>query len=129
VLIRVSVDGSHGNVDESSSALTSLFRWLRQDGTLGAELRLVSREDPEAQGGAFDLINVLLNDGVGVGGLVLSYATWRQAHRSKAKVRFERDGVTVEMEDASPETLRRIAEALSDGSAAESAEADPSADQ
>ena len=103
-------------VDGGGEVLSSLFRWLEQDDQLlgHTEITLVSDSSADAQGGVFDLINVVITDGVGLGGLALSYATWRQAHRSSAELKLERDGVTIQVSDASAETVWRIAEALSE---------------
>ncbi|GAA2052465.1 hypothetical protein GCM10009839_69840 [Catenulispora yoronensis] len=109
--IRISVVDSDSDA-EDQIALRSLYRWLAQDLGPDAELTLRPRSAPEAQGGAFEIINALIGDGVGLGGLALSYAAWRQAHRSKARISLERDGLTVTVEDASPEALQRIAEVL-----------------
>jgi hypothetical protein len=130
MLIGISVVESGG---EENSELTSLFRWLEEDLGPDGQLTLRRRHTPGAQGGVFDTINALIGEGVGIGGLALSYATWRQARRSPVKISFERDGVSVVVEDASPETLRRIADALAEpgspavgGSAATDQPGDPS---
>ena len=109
MLISISVEESG---PEDHSVVTSLFRWLKQDLGPGAQLSLHARQVPDAQGGAFDVINALIGDGVGLAGLALAYSTWRQAHRSPQKIRFEHDGLTVVVEDASPGSLRRIEEIL-----------------
>jgi hypothetical protein len=114
-MMRVRI-GVQSRADAADEVLASLFRWLQHDDQLvgRVELKLVPRLEPDAQGGVFDLINVVVNDGVGLGGLILSYATWRQAHRSRTTVSFERDGVTIQVADASAETIQLITEALSD---------------
>ncbi len=108
--------GVESGTDDAGETLASLYRWLERDDRLVGQVKmaLVPKLEPDAQGGIFDVINILINDGVGLGGLALSYSTWRQAHRSRATVSFERDGVTIQVADASAETVRRIAEALSD---------------
>jgi hypothetical protein len=116
---------------QGHATLTTLFRWLRQDLQSGAQWELRPRRSTDAQGGAFEVINALIGDSVGVGGLALSYAAWRQAHRSPSKITFERDGLTVTVEDASPESLRLIADALADPAtpAGEGAGPDPAGSQ
>ncbi|NUP47393.1 MAG: hypothetical protein HOW97_08770 [Catenulispora sp.] len=125
MLVRISVDAGD---DTAHAELTSLFRWLQRESAPDTRLTLVPRQDAEAQGGVFEAINALIGDGTGLGGLALSYAVWRRARRSGSKVRFERDGLTVVVEDGSPETVRRIADALSGPSparpAAEAADPD-----
>jgi hypothetical protein len=109
VLIRVAAEDGDTGAD-----LTSLFRWFQRDGQLAAiELSLVPQRKPGAQGGLFDVINALIGDGVGIGGLALSFAAWRQAHRSTATMTIERDGVKIQVTDASAETVSRLVSALS----------------
>lgn len=109
MLVRISVEAD-GQADHAE--LASLYRWLQRNAAPDIRLTLVPQSDPEAQGGVFEVINALISDGSGLGGLALSYAAWRQARRSRSKVRFERDGLTVVVEDGSPEAVRRIAETL-----------------
>lgn len=110
MLVRISVEAGG---EAAHAELTSLFRWLQRESAPDTRLTLVPRHDGDAQGGVFEAINALIGDGTGVGGLALSYAVWRRARRSGSKIRFERDGLTVVVEDGSPETVRRIADALS----------------
>jgi len=103
-------------VEDASDAwwLPSLYRWLRddQDVSAAAELTLSRPRDPSSQGALFDVINAVISQGIGVGGLALAYATWRGAHGSAPAVTFSCDKVTVTVTDASPETVRNIVEAL-----------------
>jgi hypothetical protein len=103
-------------VEDASDAwwLPSLYRWLRddQDVSAAAELTLSRPGDPSSQGAVFDVINAVISQGIGAGGLAVAYATWRGAHRSAPAVTFSCDKVTVTVTDASPETIRNIVEAL-----------------
>jgi len=100
---------------EAGEAVASLFRWFRRDEQLAEiELSLVAQREVGAQGGAFEVINALIGDGVGLGSLALSFAAWRRAHRVTAAMTVERDGVKIRVEDASPETVSRLVDALSD---------------
>ena len=97
--------------------LQSLYQWLDQDHRLsGADLKLQAASVPDAQGGAFDVINAMLNDGISVSSLAISFATWRSARSGAPTVSFERDGHEVKLlaTDPSDETVRRIVELAGD---------------
>ena len=63
-------------------------------------------------GGAFEVINAVVADGIALGGLVVACATWRSSRPAAPAVRIERDGVTITVEDGSPDTVNRIVDAL-----------------
>lgn len=99
----------------SAASLTSLYRWLVQDPDV-AQQADVSLESEQAvageMGGAFEVINAVVANGIALGSLAVACATWRAARPTAPAVRIERNGVTVTVEDASPETVRRIVDAL-----------------
>lgn len=108
--IRISASQEPG---KQEGALASLYRWLLRDPELaGVGFSVESHGNTGDQGAAFDIINALISDGVGVGGFVISYATWRQAHRSPTTITFERDGLRVQVKDASAETLAEVEQLL-----------------
>lgn len=99
----------------SAASLTSLYRWLAQDPDVAqqADVSLGSeRAAPGDMSGAFDVINAVVANGIALGSLAVACASWRAARPSAPAVRIERNGVTVTVEDASPETVRRIVDAL-----------------
>jgi hypothetical protein len=57
---------------------------------------------------------VVLSNSIAVGGLLVAVSSWRKSRPRPPATRFERDGVSITIEDASPETVRRVMEALSD---------------
>jgi Effector Associated Constant Component 1 len=101
--------------------LVSLYRWLSRDAALGrhgrVSLETVTRR-PGEMGGAFDVINAVFADAsalAGIGGLLLSYRTWRDTRSQAPRVRIEKDGVTIEVENGSEEEVRRIVRTLLPG--------------
>jgi hypothetical protein len=116
---------------EDDQALISLFRWLSRDVVVGREGRLsletVDRRTGE-MGGAFDIINAVFADAsaaAGVAGLVLAYRTWRGTRSRAPRLRIEKDGVSVIVEDGSEAEIRRIVEALFPDAPAERAPESP----
>ncbi|AJT62559.1 hypothetical protein T261_0870 [Streptomyces lydicus] len=96
-------------------ALTSLYRWLARDpDTAGHTTISLAPGAPGAgdMGGAFEVINAVVANAIALGGLAVACATWRDARPGAPVVRIERDGVTVTVEDGSPETVSRIVAAL-----------------
>ncbi|MGW0631138.1 effector-associated constant component EACC1 [Streptomyces sp. NPDC002758] len=109
--VRIIVEA--GSADDQS--LTSLYHWLAQDPDVirQAGLALVpERSGLGEMGGAFDVINAIVSNGIALGNLALACAMWRQSRPSAPAVRIERDGVTVTVEDGSPERVSRVVAAL-----------------
>ena len=101
--------------------LVSLYRWLSRDAAVGrygrVSLGTVSRR-PGEMGGAFDVINAVFADAsalAGIGGLLLSYRTWRDTRSQAPRVRIEKDGVTIVVENGSEEEVQRIVRTLLPG--------------
>ena len=95
----------------------SLYRWL----TLDPEVRrdaTVRRVPAPAKagdmGGTLDVINVVLGNGIAIGSLLVAVAAWRESRPRPPVTRIERDGISIVIEDASPETVRRVVDALTD---------------
>jgi len=83
---------------DAALQLRSLHDWLSRDARLGRGAKVrwqVADERPDTQGSAFDTINILLNDGVALAGLAISFATWHRTRRSSnsSDITFERAGV------------------------------------
>lgn len=68
-------------------------------------------------GGGLELINVVLSNAVGLGGLLLAVANWRQSRGSGAEVRVEHRGVTVTVSGADPRHIERLVRQLTGPSA------------
>ncbi|MFE0191052.1 hypothetical protein [Streptomyces sp. NPDC058989] len=113
--VDIIVDGDDEEADSSAASLTSLYRWLAQDPDVAdqAEISLApGRPGAGEMGGAFEVINAVLTHGIALGSLAVACATWRSSRPTAPAVRIERDGVTVTVEDGSPEAVRRIVDAL-----------------
>lgn len=106
--------------DGDGSELKDLYRWLRDDEDGPDEVRLDNDPTPGGMGG-LEFVDVIVTQAVAVGNLALAYASWRGARcRSAARFTFTRpsDGVTITVDNASQETVRRLAEVLSEPDAA-----------
>ncbi len=112
--VRIRSDGT------DDMTLHQLYRWLSNDSELAYEGTVEGRA-PSGTGqmGALEVIDVTLTHVTSLGSLVMAYASWRAARRDSSSVTFERDGVSVTVQDASPQTIARIMDALS-GSGEES---------
>ncbi|MFI5687186.1 hypothetical protein [Streptomyces sp. NPDC051636] len=121
---------------DEGGQLRSLQSWLARDpATAGSVLSLRARDErPGAMGGAtgLDLIDVVLSNAVGLGGLLLAVANWRQSRGNAPRVRVEHEGVTVTVSGADPAQIERLVRDLTggqsgdeDGAAAPTAPAGP----
>jgi hypothetical protein len=109
---RILIDG-----DDEGQDLMSLYRWLTDDPdvTSQATLRIESRvATPGEMGGAFDAIIAVLSDGIALGSLIVAYQSWRDSRPRQSSVSIEFHGAVVNLTDGTPETVKRIVEALSE---------------
>lgn len=104
--IRLEVD------DEES--LRQLYMWLRDDDIRrSVPVRLTPTAPvPGQMGGALEVINALVSNGIALGGLLMAIVAWRESRPRAPRVRIERDGTVVELTGSSPEEIRRVVEAL-----------------
>ncbi|MFE2498494.1 hypothetical protein ACFXKX_35460 [Streptomyces scopuliridis] len=112
--VAIVIDGEGGGESDDQLS-TSLYRWLTQDPEVSrhATISLVPEESRAGDmGGALDVINAVVTHGIALGNLALAVATWRASRPAAPVVRLERDGVTVTVEDGSPDTVSRIVDAL-----------------
>ncbi|MFE4369113.1 hypothetical protein ACFRMN_12870 [Streptomyces sp. NPDC056835] len=112
--VAIVIDGE-ADAESDDQPLTSLYRWLTQDPDVSrhAVISLVPEESRAGDmGGAFEVINAVVAQGIALGSLAVACATWRASRSAAPVVRLERDGVTVTVEDGSPETVTRIVDAL-----------------
>jgi hypothetical protein len=96
-------------------SLQSLYRWLSEDPDLIHTAALSLRPaapDPGTMGGAFDAITVIVSNAISLGSLIVAYLSWRGSRPSAPAMTIERNEITVNLSDASPETLESIISAL-----------------
>jgi hypothetical protein len=113
-----------GADEASARALTSLYRWLREDSAVrvDADVELVNEAEPEHMGAA-DALCAVLSQLTSVGSLAVAFAAWRDSRSATPPVRIRFREVSIDVGDA---TAEQLAVALS---AAASAHADsPSSD-
>ncbi|MFG2846060.1 hypothetical protein ACGF12_23250 [Kitasatospora sp. NPDC048296] len=104
---EVAEDASEGAEVEAARSLT---RWLLAEPELrGIEVR-PGAADPAAgrMGEVLEILNVVLANGIALGSLVTAVATWRDSRRGGMRVRIERGGTSVVIEDGSADEVRRI---------------------
>lgn len=95
----------------------SLYRWLTLDPQVRQDATVSLRTAPPAtgeMGGVLEVIDVVLSNGVAVGGLLVAVASWRRSRPRPPAPRIEGDTFSIVIEDASPETVRRVLDALTD---------------
>jgi hypothetical protein len=110
VQVDIVVDG-----ESDDQSLASLYRWLVRDPDIAHHAKVSLTPGPNRagdMGGAFEVINAVLSNGIALGGLAIACATWRASRPEAPVVRLERDGVTITVEDGSPEMVSRVLEAL-----------------
>ncbi|MFE1175805.1 hypothetical protein [Streptomyces sp. NPDC058773] len=113
--------------DGGAGEAVSLYRWLAAEPELRGQARVsLEAERPEAghMGGALDLVNVVLSNGIALGSLITAVATWRGSRPRPPQIRLERDGVVVTVQDGSPEAVERILRVWNEGGAPAPAPAD-----
>ncbi|MFF0161658.1 hypothetical protein ACFYRY_29565 [Streptomyces sp. NPDC005263] len=101
--------------DDGGETLTDLYRWFREDGDLRdhAEVRIRTPRQTGGQLGVVEIIDVILSNAIGGGGLALSYAAWRRARPGAAReVTFTVDDVEVTVRNGDDDSVRRIVELL-----------------
>ncbi|MDP9795533.1 hypothetical protein J2S43_004045 [Catenuloplanes nepalensis] len=106
--LRVSI-----RVDDQAS----LYRWLTLDPDVRRHSTVALTSAPPRageMGGVLDVIDVVLSNGVAVGALVVAVSAWRESRPRPPVTRIERNGISITIEDASPESVRRIVDALTD---------------
>ncbi|GAA3578701.1 effector-associated constant component EACC1 [Streptomyces osmaniensis] len=122
-------------LDDDGGQLRALQRWLLRDqDTAGATLTLRARDAaPGTMGPGLDLIDVVLSNTVGLGGLLLAVAAWRRSRGNHPSVQVEHEGVVVTVSGADAEQIERLVRQLTspagragDGTAPPTATADRS---
>lgn len=105
------LDGEH---ETTARALTSLYRWLREDPTVDGDTRvrlMAADAEPEHLGSA-DVVCAALSQLSSIGSLAVSFATWRDSRAAAPPVRIHLGAGTVEYTEASAEELTAALHAL-----------------
>ena len=105
------------DADAEADQLVSLHQWLQDDYGLPRDTAVALRTapGPEAMGGAWEAIDVVLTHATALAGLALAVATWRRTRAEPPTVRIEANGVTVTLtagQDHDAESVRRLLGAL-----------------
>ena len=100
--------------NDEAEWLESLYQWLKIDQRVpaDAEVSLHAANRPGRQGGVFDLISLIISDTVGMGGLALSYVTWRRQAREAPSITISSGGRTISVSGGSAEDIQKIFESL-----------------
>jgi Effector Associated Constant Component 1 len=96
-----------GENEATARALTSLYRWLREDPTVDGDTRVrLVAADPEPEHlGTADVLCAALSQLTAVGSLAVSFATWRDSRAAAPPVRIRLGAGTVELTEATAEEL------------------------
>lgn len=89
----------------------SLYRWLIADPELRGLARVSTAPVPSGEGhmgGATEIVNVVLGNTIALTNLLVAVAAWRDSRPRSPQVRLERDGESITVSEASPETVERI---------------------
>jgi hypothetical protein len=103
--------------DRDGQTAGSLYRWLVLDQQVRRDATVSVRPAPPGageMGGAVDVINMVLSNSIALGGLLVAVSSWRRSRPTPPTTRIEGDGFSLIIEDASPETVRRVLDALTD---------------
>lgn len=98
-------------VDEDS--VPALYRWLAEDSDVRRDTTLSLAGGEPGDMGGLEVINVVLSNTIAFSSLVVAIASWWGSRKSAPAVEIESGGVRVIVNDDSPETVRRVIEALS----------------
>ncbi|MES4905395.1 MULTISPECIES: hypothetical protein [unclassified Streptomyces] len=110
--LRIVMHGPHSGVE-----FRSLYKWLRRH---SEELRAAGIElgepgsppGPEEMGGAFEVVQLVVDAVPAYGTLALAFAAWRGNHTPRSAVTFERDGLKVTFDSADSLTEESVRLAL-----------------
>ncbi|MFF7330985.1 hypothetical protein [Streptomyces sp. NPDC008150] len=90
----------------------SLRRWLVEEPQVRRNavvtLKAPVGAEPGAMGGALEVVNVVLTQGIALGSLVVAVLTWRGTRPRPPQVTLEHDGTVVTLRDGSAEEIERI---------------------
>jgi hypothetical protein len=98
--------------------LQSLYDWLLSDPTVRRSAQVSLRSatpKPGEMGATLDAIQVVLDQGMQAGGLLLTYLTWRATRTNKVNGTIERGNTEVPLSEATTETAESVAKKLDTG--------------
>jgi len=103
---------------ESDTSLQLLHNWLQADREFmrQAHLRIVSNHLPDSMGGAWDVIQIIFDDGVALASLAVSFLAWYDSRpkrdREKIVMVVRRGGTEIEIRGNDLETTEDLASRL-----------------
>lgn len=100
---------------DADRELSSLYAWLREEPNIRrhARMSLMGPEPgPSEMGAAFDVIQLVVDSGFQTLNLALAYAAWRATRPGHPQVTIERDDIKITLDDAGPDTVDAIVQAL-----------------
>jgi hypothetical protein len=119
VFVEISV-----TADESvHEVVHDFYKWLRADTDVARNCVVGFRDPAHDSGrmGAADIVNIVLSNAIAMGSFLVAYAGWRRSRPEPPErapvLRITAGDVTVEVRDASPDTielLRSLREARPD---------------
>lgn len=102
-----------GDDEASTRALTSLYRWFREDLSAGADTKVELEAGTEpGHMGAADVLCMALTQLTSIGSLAVAFATWRESRSSAPPLRIRLGDATLELTDASDGQLASALHAL-----------------
>jgi hypothetical protein len=108
--LRISVDS-----DDGGQGLLSLHQWLRQDEELSGRSTIKLESGAAAtghMGAVLDVINIVVGDGVAIGGLIIAYLSWRDSRHSQPNARIEVNAVIITLAANEAVDVDSLAEAI-----------------
>lgn len=118
--VRLSFGSGAGGEDAlAGGAAASLYRWLLADPELSGRAEVSVGAVTAGQGemgGALEAVDVVFGNAIALGNLLVAVAAWRGSRPRPPEVKIERDGVSVTVQDGSPETVERVLRAWGVGS-------------
>lgn len=107
--VEIQLTCDDGTQDGGSAM--SLYRWLIADPELRGLAQVSTAPVPSRRGhmgGATEIVNVVLGNTIALSNLLVAVAAWRDSRPRSPQVRLERDGESITVSEASPETVERI---------------------
>ncbi len=103
-----------GESEATARALTSLYRWLREDPTVDGDtrVRLLAADAQPGRMGAADALCAALSQLSAIGSLAVSFATWRDSRAVAPPVRIRFGAGAIEFADTTAEELAAALHAL-----------------
>jgi hypothetical protein len=100
---------------DADHELESLYAWLQEEPDIrrNSRISLISAEtSPSDMGAAFEVIQLVVDSGFQTLSLALAYVSWRATRPRPPHVTIECDGAKVTLDDADPDTIQAIVQAI-----------------